>query len=441
MPGTMTNKANLVAIGRRKAVLLVLLGTSAAVPLALLRYDEPTAALTTVKVLAKTGSLVGTVLLVWQMVLGFRVVSTLFHEDLLWLIRVHQHLGTGAIGLIALHPIFIPVYYAWKFDRPVYTLNLREPFYGFVWLGILAAALLAFIFITSVPLRRRLGYARWFATHLTTYFVLPLAFLHALPIGMTLRETPLKWAWGALAVVTAAVIAARVVNLAGWRTQAYEVTGARKLVADVTELSMRPLDGALKPRIGQFVYVRRRQAGSQRPYSVAGYDDDGRLTIAAKAGQDFSVELQHVQAGERLYLDGPYGVFSQEVLQTDRPVVMAAGGIGITAFTRLIEHLDQTADRPAWLFYGNPQADGIAYRDQLDAFDHVEVVHVISDQADYPGEKGFITIDLIEHYVGRPLAGCEFLICGPPIMTEKLEKQLLQADVPDEQIHHELFGF
>ena len=83
----------------------------------------------------------------------------------------------------------------------------------------------------------------------------------------------------------------------------------------------------------------------------------------------------------------------------------------------------------------------IAYRDQLDAFDHVEVVHVISDQADYPGEKGFITIDLIEHYVGRPLAGCEFLICGPPIMTEKLEKQLLQADVPDEQIHHELFGF
>ncbi|MDZ7618550.1 MAG: hypothetical protein U1E05_16220, partial [Patescibacteria group bacterium] len=244
-----------------------------------------------------------------------------------------------------------------------------------------------------------------------------------------------------LAVVTAAVIAARVVNLAGWRTLAHEVTGARQLVADVTELSMRPLAGAVQPRIGQFVYVRRRRAGSQRPYSVAGYDADGRLTIAAKAGQGFSVELQHVRAGERLHLDGPYGVFSQEALQTDRPVVMVAGGIGITAFMRLIEHLEQTADRPAWLFYGNPQVDEIAYRDQFEALDHVEVVHVISDQAEYPGEKGFITVELIDRCVRRPLAGCEFLICGPPVMTEKLEKQLLQADVPDEQIHHELFGF
>ena len=118
----MTANANLDAIGRRKVVLLVLLGFSVAVPLALLRYDEPTAGLATVKVLAKTGSLVGTVLLVWQMILGFRLVSTLFHDDLLWLIRLHRRLGAGAIVLIALHPIFIPIYYAWKFNRPVYLI-------------------------------------------------------------------------------------------------------------------------------------------------------------------------------------------------------------------------------------------------------------------------------------------------------------------------------
>ena len=205
---------------------------------------------------------------------------------------------------------------------------------------------------------------------------------------------------------------------------------------------MRPLDGAVKPRIGQFVYVRRMQAGSQRPYSVAGYDEaDGRLSLAAKVDQGFSGELRHVRPGERLYLDGPYGVFSQEALRTNRPIVMAAGGIGITVFTRLIEYLERRADRPAYLFYGNGRADGIAYRQELDALNHVTVVHVLSDQDDYSGEKGFITLDLMGRHLRHPVGQCEFLLCGPSVMTRKLERQLLDAGVPDGQIHHELFGF
>ncbi|MFW6066507.1 MAG: ferric reductase-like transmembrane domain-containing protein [Planctomycetota bacterium] len=429
-------------IRRRKIVLLVLLSVSAGVPLAFIRYNEPTAIQTITKVLAKTGSLVGTVLLVWQLILGFRIVSTLFHRDLLWLVKLHERLGAAAILLILLHPIFIPIYYAIKFDRSVLGLDLSDPFYWFVLAGMATMALLLFIFVTSVFFRKKLGYGRWFATHLTTYLVLPLAFVHAFPIGMTLRETPLNWYWMLLAAVAGAVILARLLNVAGWRAYPHEVTNAHKLSEGVTELTMLPRQRPMEPHPGQFVYIRRRKAGSQRPYSVVRYDSDsGEISIAARAGRDFSVRLQSVQPSERMYLDGPYGVFGQEALRTDRPLVMAAGGIGITAFLWMLETIEQNHDRPAYLFYGNLTTDRISYRRELDALRYVRVVHVISHQPDYPGEKGFITVELMRRYVGRELSECEVLICGPPVMTEKLETQLLEAGVPTEQIHHELFGF
>jgi 3-phenylpropionate/trans-cinnamate dioxygenase ferredoxin reductase subunit len=119
---------------------------------------------------------------------------------------------------------------------------------------------------------------------------------------------------------------------------------------------------------------------------------------------------------------------------------MIAGGIGITPFYRLLT--EPHADRlQAVLFYGSQTTDEIIYRTALDHMDPVTVVHVISDQPDYPGEKGFITKELIEKYVHHDLKECEFLLCGPPVMIQKVEPMLSEAGIPAKQIHHELFSF
>lgn len=433
---------DMARIRRRKAILLAAVLVSILVPLAFVRYEEPTRGLAVVKALAKIGSLVGTVLLVWQPVLGFRGVNRLFHEDHLWLVGVHEKAGAAGILLILLHPVFITVYYLWRLGRNPLLLDLSEPFSWFVLLGMTALALLGFVFVTSVLVRKRLGYGRWFATHLATYAVLPLVFVHSLPIGMTLRETPLWIVWAALAAVAAAVYVARLAHLAGWRSWPYEATRSRTLAEDVTELVLRPLEKHMRPEIGQFVYVRRGVAASMRPYSVAGYEEDtGLLTLVVKASGPASGRLQSTRAGRQMLLDGPYGVFSRQALERDRPIVMVAGGIGITALTRLARRLEERADRPAYLFYGNTHARMIVYRDELDALRHVRVVHVISDEPDYPGELGYVTADLLRRHVREPLPECDLLLCGPPVMIEKLEGQLHAAGVAKDQVHHELFGF
>lgn len=81
------------------------------------------------------------------------------------------------------------------------------------------------------------------------------------------------------------------------------------------------------------------------------------------------------------------------------------------------------------------------YKHETEALEHVRVIHVLSDEKDYPGETGYITTDLLKKYLAQDLPEYEFLICGPPAMTSKLEASLLEEGVPREQIHHELFSF
>lgn len=50
-------------------------------------------------------------------------------------------------------------------------------------------------------------------------------------------------------------------------------------------------------------------------------------------------------------------------------------------------------------------------------------------------------LDLLRKHLQRDPAEHEFLICGPPAMTTKLEAALREEGVPADQIHHELLSY
>ncbi len=122
-------------------------------------------------------------------------------------------------------------------------------------------------------------------------------------------------------------------------------------------------------------------------------------------------------------------------------LVMIAGGIGITPFYRIAERLVRESDRERSLFFGNKDRHEIVYQDVFESLGRVRVVHVLSDEEDDRGETGYITPDLLTRHLGRDLREHEFLICGPPEMTIKLESGLGAGGIPSRQIHHELFRY
>mgnify|MGYP006303056299 CR=1 FL=1 len=85
---------------RRKILLVCLIAATAAAPAFFIRLNEPTFQLNAWKLLAKIGSLCGTVLIIWQFLLGYRQAAAKWViPDYLWLIRLHRWIGIS-IGLI-----------------------------------------------------------------------------------------------------------------------------------------------------------------------------------------------------------------------------------------------------------------------------------------------------------------------------------------------------
>jgi len=428
----------------RKAVLLCLITGTSLVPLFFVRLNEPSFLLNLFKLLAKTGSLCGALLLFWQFLLGYRqAVARWVTSDYLWVIQLHRRLGIGALCLIALHPVFIIPYYQIKPGLQSLLAVLPEPLNLFVPLGILAFVLLLLIAVSSTLLRPRLSPRVWYGIHLTSYAVLPLVYIHGFPIGMTLQETGLSKIWIILFVLTGTFFVFRILGRFGVFDSRYEVVRVTPEGKDTVEIAMKPLRRPLQPGSAQFAFFRRGIFSPTRPFTVSRYEEaTGELSITVKALGRISGQLQTVEATERFWVDGPYGVFGREAFCTSRPIVMLAGGIGITPFRRLITELENLPDREAYLFYGTSNEEEIVHRDEMAETEQVDVIHVLSETPEHEEfETGLITIDLIQKYVDNRLVDCEYFLCGPPQMVRKLEAALKEKGVPGKQIHHELFSF
>lgn len=424
-----------------RRVLVAVIVVTSVLPLLFVAPDDAPLRINIFKYLAKVGALGGGMLMFWQFLLGFRgVVSTLL-PDLAWVVDLHKRLGQFGVPLVLLHPIFIGIYYLQWRDQNIFTLDLRQRFDQFVLLGMVLLAIVAFIVITSAFLRGRLGFYRWLYTHLASYLVPPMLIIHGFALGPTIGGTPFRYVWWTLTGLMIVFYVYRIAHKLGLTSVWHRVERSRVVADGVTEVTMAPDDRRLVPAVGQFVYVRRSLFDNSHPYSVSGWDESTHeLAISAKEVGPQTSALQQISDGDRLLIDGPFGVFPRRTMARDIPVVMVAGGIGITAFRMAWQELEGDPERESHLIYANETFGDIAYRDELDALSHVQVTHVLNDEPDFDGEQGLVTLDLLRRHLPRELTDYQFLICGPPVMIHSLEESLLEAGVPDGQISHEVFS-
>lgn len=426
-----------------KRVLLSLIAASTVAPLLFIQPEEPAVRLTLYKLLAKTGSISGTILILWQVLLGFRGAVSRVLPDLPWVVSVHKRLGTYGTLLILLHPVFISLYYAEKYGTNLFAIAPSRPFDRYVVLGILAFLVLAALAVTSVPLRSQFTFRAWRGIHLSSYLMPPLVLVHSYPIGQTIASTGLRYLWIGLMAVFAAVYLYRLLCTLGVFSRRYEIVGKEPVAERTSELTLRPIGAGLHPELGQFVYISLGVFRTVHPFTITRFDGrTGELSITVKELGETSGRLQSAGPGTRLLVDGSYGVFGKKIVEGMRPVVMIAGGIGITAFRRLVRGLEKQRSRESYLFYGNEYESDIAFRREIDALSHVKAIHVINKDEPVPGgESGFITIDLIRKHLEREPAAYDYLLCGPPVMIDTLKETLSTEGVPADRIHYELFSF
>ena len=155
-----------------------------------------------------------------------------------------------------------------------------------------------------------------------------------------------------------------------------------------------------------------------------------------------------LQTGEILDVKSPRGSFFLD-LDEDRPVVLIAGGIGITPMVSMLNALVNSGSRRrAVLFYGVNNGAGHSFKRELAALcaSHSNLQQVVCYSSPRPEDvigrdyhvKGWVAPDLLKNSLRN--TEYEFYLCGPPPFMDSLGKGLQTWGVPETSIHTEAFG-
>ena len=187
--------------------------------------------------------------------------------------------------------------------------------------------------------------------------------------------------------------------------------------------------------------------GATRTFSFANAPSEEGILIATRMRNTaFKNILKELPIGTEIQIDGPYG---NMVLHSNaaRPAVMLSGGIGITPFRSMaIEAAAQKLPHKIFLFYSNRAPKDAAFLEELKGLEEKNVnfklIATMTDASDWPGEKGYITKEMIEKYVSPlfPILSSIFYLAGPPAMTDAMHKMLNGFGVSDDDIRMEEFA-
>ncbi|MER7761162.1 molybdopterin-dependent oxidoreductase [Streptomyces sp. NPDC097619] len=245
-------------------------------------------------------------------------------------------------------------------------------------------------------------------------------------------------------------------------TRAFTVTEATDAGPGVRALTLTPEDGGPLPdhRPGQHVTLRVAVPGPDGPVLARSYSLTGaarepgrtayRLAVREVPGGAVSGHLHHgLRPGDRIGLDAPAGGFVIPT-DTDAPVVLIAGGIGITPFLCYLETLEAGGGTvpEVVLHHGARNSADHPFRERLGelaaALPRLRVVRHYADPLpeDRPGRdyehRGFPSAAAVDPELIARRA--RFHLCGPEAMTESVTTGLRERGVPPFEVFSELFA-
>jgi propane monooxygenase reductase subunit len=150
-----------------------------------------------------------------------------------------------------------------------------------------------------------------------------------------------------------------------------------------------------------------------------------------------------VSVGDRLEINGPYGMFTLRDAP-GKPIVFVGGGAGMAPILCLLRSMvDRGIDRPATYFYGARTRRDLCFEKELTALEEklpsFRFVPALSepDGEDWDGETGLIT-DVVRRRAAD-LDGADAYVCGPPPMVEAALELLPELGVAEKRIFYDKF--
>lgn len=398
--------------------------------------------------LGATVGLVLFVILFWQYVLSLKILTKYLDLNLSTVIELHKNLGIYSVMLLFIHPIYLIIDSLFNSGYVHIIPDLTSKYDFRVFLGEMVFLLIFVTWLLSYLAKKYVTFRFWKFTHLLTYVILPITYLHADDIGTFISNPLLNIFIKGLTFLFGLIALARLIDASGTFKFKYKVK-TKKMYNDILELTLVPnnISSRVVSKMGQFIYIQTKMFGEAHPYSVLWNDyKTGELSLGVKVTGKFGQELENLPTDSTVMLDGPHGKFLDGV-EEQKHVVFIAGGIGITPFVEVVGNSNSLngINRIDFFYATRTLKDSVFInKSSVKNWPKVRLVNVVQqlDKSTEPKiEAGYVTFEILKKYMGELTSGCDYYICGPVPMMKAVTQQLLNNDIKQERIHTEEFGW
>ena len=349
----------------------------------------------------------------------------------------HHIFSIFSIVLVLLHAVILLI--TDKVFRAGFALNSG-------WIGLAALALIG---LTSVLRKKiKLNYVPWLGFHnLLTAIILVFGLWHMFKVNYYMEIPLVKWVWIIeIAIWTLLIVYIRVLHPLAVGKKAFKVESVEAEPNAVYTLNLLP-DGhaGIAFKAGQIAWISTGKSPwvlSRNPFSIAGSDvaPGGRVRFAIKEAGDFTSTIKDLKPGDRVFVDGPYGEFNLQNENTQKGIVLLAGGIGVAPVLSIVNTLADTNDkRPVYVFYGDYNEETALYQDEFAAAAekiNLKLFTVLEKplREDYP-YSGYITSDLMASVLPENFKDLFYFVCGPEPMLRAMEKNFVKLGIAKSNVY------
>jgi len=199
---------------------------------------------------------------------------------------------------------------------------------------------------------------------------------------------------------------------------------------------------------GQFIMVdyTDKNGTFKRSYSIASDPEHKHyleLCVSLKEDGRGSNVLKKAKKGQKLKINGPFGVFKlQENAKND--IILIAGGTGISPLRSMLKHLLNTNfPNHITMFYSFKTEKDFLYRKELEKLDKEHPCFELIPISTQPSKKWKGETEYVQNIFTRYVTSSknkEIYACGPIVMVDAVFKSLKEKGFGEKQLHREIWS-
>lgn len=368
---------------------------------------------------------------------------------------IHRRVGEALAIFFFLHPFLILLPRLWVAPHRALpdvwsTFTADNVHTGlFAW-----TILIVWVLVAWSRRKAGLSYEAWRLSHGIGFAAVAiLATLHAITVGRHGQAQPwFNWLWISLCTVAVGLVLWGIaVRPHLWHRRPFRIRSIGKAGASDWELQLeKDGDFPFEFEAGQFVWLTtsaKPWLRLEHPFSIASSPSDPHtLRFIIRELGDFTAGLGELRPGQRVLVDGPFGVFTLAGRRASG-LALIAGGAGIGPILGIVRSLrEQRESRPIRLIYGNRSAAQLVAQPELRAVQEelADFMQIITLEQPDPTAAHVGRIDRTVIDSVLPRERCKdwlVFVCGPPVMVQAAVRSLRAAGYPRSAIIYEQLGF